>query len=148
MRSSKFLLIAVVLLFSGSVFAGIAGYLYLQQAMLESTGLRAEGVVVELLASTDSDGTTYAPVFQFQTQSGQTVKIQSNSYANPPAYTIGEPVTILYPPENPVAGQIQGANRLIMLIFGVMGGLDLLAGLGFAAKKILGNLAGETDASA
>ncbi len=125
------MIVPLVLLTTSLVFMGIAGWLFYQQKLLENRGMTAIGTVTRLVASTDSDGTTYAPVFEFKTQGGRTFEIQSDSYSSPPAYEVGQRVTIIYDPEKPSNAQIDGQNTLLVIIFAIVGGLDFIMSLLF-----------------
>jgi hypothetical protein len=148
MQTRNFLLVSAILLLTGSLFAGVAAYLYFQQANLEKNGLQTEGIVIALVDSSDSDGTTYAPVYQFKTRSGRVFEVQSNNYSNPPAYTLGQRVTVLYLPESPTQAQIKGEGWLLMVIFGAVGGLDLFLTLIFMIVTLFKNLQGGEDPNA
>ena len=143
MNSPKFILITGILFFSGLLFGGIAAYLYYQQYNLEKNGLQVEGTVVALVESRDDDGTSYAPVVRFKTQGGREFEFQSNFYSSPPEYEVGQTVTVLYPPDQPGEAQIKGAGNLLIIIFGIIGGLELLIGLFMAGKTTLAAMQGE-----
>ncbi len=148
MRTRNFLLVSAILLLTGSLFAGVGAYLYFQQANLEKTGLQTEGIVIALVENSDSDGSTYAPVFQFKTRNGRVFEVQSNNFSNPPAYKVGQRVTVMYPPESPAEAQIKGEGWLLMVIFGGVGALDLLLSLIFIGANLLKNLQGGEDPDA
>ena len=137
------IIVSFVLLTTSLVFLGIAGWLFYQQKSLENRGMTTTGTVTRLVASTDSDGTTYAPVFEFKTQGGRTFEIQSDSYSSPPAYEVGQRVTIIYDPEKPATAQIQGENTLLIIIFAVVGGIDFVMSLLFGFNVIKNNVQSE-----
>jgi hypothetical protein len=145
MQNNRNLLVTIILVFSGLIFAGIAAFMFYQQYTLEKNGIQAEGVVVDLIESTDSDGTTYAPVVAFKTEGGRNFEFHSNFYSSPPAYEVGQKVTVLYPPDRPDEAQIKGAGNLLMIIFGVVGGIELLIGLFFAGKTMIASLYSVTE---
>lgn len=84
---------------------------------------RAEGTVVDLVTSRSSDSTTYRPVVQFVSQSGQAVEFTSSSGSSPPSYSRGEQVEVLYLSSDPQDAKISG-------FFDLWGGSTILAGLG------------------
>lgn len=137
------IIVSLVLLTTSLVFLGIAGWMFYQQKSLENRGMTTTGTVTRLVASTDSDGTTYAPVFEFKTQGGRTFEIQSDSYSSPPAYEVGQRVTIIYDPEKPATAQIQGENTLLIIIFAVVGGIDFAMSLLFGFNVIKNNVQSE-----
>ena len=62
---------------------------------------RAIGTVIELERISDSDGTTYKPVFKFNAATGPEVIYKQSSSSNPPGWDVGEEATIAYDPNNP-----------------------------------------------
>ena len=101
----------------------------MRQRTLEGQGIEAPGVVVDLQENYDSDGSTYTPVVQFQTSSGQSIEFVSSYSANPPAYDVGESVTVVYPPDNPADAIIKGDGQMLHIIFMLLGGI--VAAVGF-----------------
>lgn len=65
-----------------------------------SNAVRADGTVVALDALHDRGSTTYRPIIRFQTPSG-TVEFRSSSGSNPPGYTVGDTIPVLYSPAKP-----------------------------------------------
>lgn len=78
---------------------------------LGKNGETTTGIVIKLEKSNDGDNTccVYSPIIQF-TVNGQTYTIEGDSASNPPAYEVGEEVSILYNPANPNNAQI---NKLL-----------------------------------
>ena len=64
-----------------------------------SSAVKAEGTVIELVRSRSSDSTTYRPVVRFSLN-GQQLEFTSSSGSNPPGYSRGEKVEVLYTPTN------------------------------------------------
>lgn len=81
------------------------------------------GTVVELIASTDDDGTSYYPVVSFQDTSGTQQRVQTSMGSNPPAHDVGESVTVLFDPAKPQKMRIKG-------FWGVWGLTAFLLGFG------------------
>ena len=48
----------------------------------------------------------YAPVFCFQTATGESVTVTSDIASSPPGFTEGQPVRVLYDPANPSEAKI------------------------------------------
>ena len=93
------------LFFAGFCLWGVyAGYVSWQ---LEQGGERTTGNVVRLEESNSSEGgcCVYSPVVEF-TAGGQTHSFESGNASDPPAYDVGEEVSVLYDPANPETAQI------------------------------------------
>ena len=69
-------------------------------AFLRSSN-RAIATVIELERISDSDGTSYKPVFKFKAATGQEVIYKQSSSSNPPGWEVGEEATIAYDANNP-----------------------------------------------
>ena len=91
----------------------------------------APGVVTELIEVRDNDGSasTFKPVVKFTTASGQLVSFTSSYSSRPPAYDVGENVTVLYSPGNANDARIKGFASLWL-------GTLILLGLGLAFSGI------------
>ena len=70
--------------------------------------VKAEGTVVELLRSSSSDSITYRPVVHFSNQNGEQIEFTSSAGSNPPSYSKGEKVEVLYLPTEPQNSKING----------------------------------------
>ncbi len=92
--------------------------LYQNTTRFLETAVETEGVVIKLVGSD-----TYAPVVEFLTQDGRLVQFKSSTGSNPPSYSEGETVRVLYPPERPQRARIDG-------IFSLWGGSMILGGMG------------------
>lgn len=73
---------------------------YQKTEMLLEKGIRTTAKVTELLTSSSSDGTTYAPVFEFKDRQKNAHTYTSTIYSRPPAYQVGEKVKIVYSPKD------------------------------------------------
>jgi len=132
-------------LVSGLVFLGLAGWFYLCEFNLERNGYSAEGTVIHLSERiNDEDGLTYAPFVRFTTHDGRTIRFETSWSSYPPAYEVGQTVTVLYPTDAPDKAIIKGENNLLILIFGILGGIELLVGAYFGAKTFTAHMYGET----
>lgn len=112
------------------VFAGVFAK---DSIHLTRNGARTEGVVTDLVLS-DRGG--YAPIFQFQPLNGERTTIRSSVSSNPPRFSVGEEVLILYDQESPENAIIQSWATLWLgstitgfsgLIFGGIGLAALLS---------------------
>ena len=113
----------------GMLFFAIGSGMTLRQRTLESQGIEVPGVVVDLQENYDSDGSTYTPVVQFIAKGGQSIEFVSSYSSSPPAYDVGESVTVVYPPDNPSDAIIKGDGQFLHIIFMLLGGT--VAAIGF-----------------
>ena len=83
------------------VYALFIGY------SLEKNGEITTGTVTELEESSSSEGgcCVYSPVIEFQAN-GQSYQFDGGNASYPPAYEVGETVSVIYDPENPNTAQI------------------------------------------
>ena len=96
------------LLFTGFCLWGV--YMVYVAVQLESKGVVTEGIVVEMDASTTDGSTTYAPIIEFQVN-GQTYSFKGGISSNPPQYSVGDQVNVLYDPGNPETAQINKTSE-------------------------------------
>lgn len=97
---------------------------------------RAEGTVVDLVQSrssssnSSSSSSTYRPVVQFRDARGAQIEFTSSSGSNPPSYSVGERVTVLYRASEPNRASIDGFFSLWggPVIVGALGTVFLLVG--------------------
>ena len=104
------------------------------------TAVSTEGTVIDLHRSRSSDSDTYAPVVEFRTSQGQIVEFTSSSSSNPPSYSVGESVEVLYDDSSPQHAKIKSFFSLWggALIIGVIGAVFFLIGFSiifFGAKR-------------
>lgn len=59
-------------------------------------GVKTKGKVIDLIAQASDDNETYKPIFQYKNKSGEIVEFTSSVSTNPPAYKIGEEVSLVY----------------------------------------------------
>jgi hypothetical protein len=64
------------------------------------------GVVTDLPASTDSDGTTYGVTAEFRAENGRKYIYNSTCQSSSPGYHVGERIRIYYNPDNPTSNGI------------------------------------------
>mgnify|MGYP003525821108 FL=1 len=74
---------------------------------LETSGSTTNGTVIEMEESstTEVNGCVYSPVIQFQVN-GQTYTFDGGNASDPPAYEVGESVSVIYDPAAPNTAQI------------------------------------------
>ena len=126
---SKQILGPTIFMLFGLLFFAIGSGMTIRQRALEKRGIKAPGIVVGLQENYDSDGSTYTPIVQFRTDSGQSVEFVSSYSSSPPAYKVGETVTVVYPPDNPKEAIIKGDGQFLHIIFMLLGGI--VAAIGF-----------------
>jgi len=138
-----------------SIFTGVAVIMLLVAGIASFNNVRkvnreegAPGVVVELTRrleydENDSDrviGETYYPVVQFTANDGKRRKVQLSEGSWPPAYEIGDEVTVLYEPDNPLDARIKSfASSAGMWILPGITGILGIAFLGavIVVRKLL-----------
>jgi hypothetical protein len=103
------------------------------------------GTVVELIASRDSDGTTYKPVVRFTATDGREITYTETFSGNPAPYDVGETVEVLFTPDEPSKARIKGFMSLWLgpailggmgLIFAAVGGGIFFASVSGRRKKV------------
>jgi hypothetical protein len=96
---------------------------------------QAEGVVIRMVSSGRKGGSS--PVVRYEVD-GQSYELQSTVSSSPPAYSVGEKVTVLYHPDNPGGGQIDSFidRWLFPLVFGGMGFIFAAIGYGFLLVRL------------
>ncbi|MBT2773619.1 DUF3592 domain-containing protein [Halomonas sp. ISL-60] len=110
------LMVGIALLV-GSVFMLLNTRDFLSEAVI------TQGTVVELVEYRSSDSITYRPVVQFTNESGQLVNFTSSTSSNPPSYTPGQQVDVLYQPG-------ERSSPRINSFFSLWGAETILAGIG------------------
>lgn len=121
----------------GMLFGAFSLYTNTQDFI--SGAVAANGKVIELVRSSDS--TTYKPVVQFKTKNGKIVQFTSSSGSNPPSYSQGDVVEVLYEESSPNQAKIKGLFSLWgwAIILGVLGTVFSLIGLSIIAFGYLKN---------
>jgi len=95
----------------------------------------ADGTVTDLAYSSSSKGGTYRPVVEFSTADGKRVHITGSTGSNPPSYSRGDKVRVLYEPANPEHAKI---DSFMEQSFGVL----MLGGMGAVFGLVGGGLVG------
>lgn len=98
-------------------------FLYQNTQTFLDNAIRIEGVVIDLVRSRSSDSTTYAPMVRFKTSQGTTIEFTSTTSSNPPAYSRGEQVEVLYEAIQPHSAKIDS-------FFSIWGGAVIVGGIG------------------
>ena len=118
-----------------------AFFLFSNTQSFLKTALITEGTVIDLQPSRSSDSVTYAPVVEFQTFDGSIIEFTSSTSSNPPSYSRGETVDVLYQGSFPERAKINGFFSLwgAALIVGFLGLVFFLIGFSIIVVGILKN---------
>ena len=121
-----------------SVFTGVAVLMLLIAGIASANNIlkvnreeSASGIVVDMTKRVQYDendfnrviGETYYPVVKFTAQDGKHREVQLNEGSFPPAYEVGDEVTILYEPDHPLDARIKsfGSSALMWILPGITG---------------------------
>jgi hypothetical protein len=90
------------------------------------------GVVTDLIRSRSSDSNAYYPLVRFEDDQGRLTEFLSSSGSNPPSYSRGERVSVLFIPGDAESARINGFFSLwgVTLIIAGLGGVFLMIGAG------------------
>ena len=116
-------ILAIPLLLMVVLQAAAGVWLYTRTAAFLDTAVPATGEVVELKESSGSEGgTTWSPVFAWVDAAGVERRSTAGFSSNPPSHAVGEPIDLLYDPQNPEDARIDGFFSLWLapLIFGAL----------------------------
>jgi len=87
-----------------SVLFSLIGISFLSSNMdMVKNGTYAKATVIELVKHTSSKSTTYYPVIEYKTSTGELIRTQSSSGtgSNPNAYKAGDKINIIYSKSDP-----------------------------------------------
>lgn len=130
-----FRLIGAIFFLIGLGFLIGSGIAFLSTKSFIRTAIETEGVVIELeyRESRDSDGSisrAYYPVVEFTPEgAGERIRFTSNTGSNPPAYREGDPIAVLYQPNNYYKVRIKsffglwGLSVIFLFMGAVFGGI-------------------------
>jgi hypothetical protein len=115
----------------GLLLLAWAAYKYLDTRAWLRRSVEAPGSVIEMVRVRDREtgDVSFAPLVRFQTRDGKSIEFQSSFRSNPPAYTVGQTVTVLYDPDDPNAAAVSG-------VFSIWGFSIILALVGFVFVMI------------
>ena len=126
----KIMIIGLIL--TGIFLLGLSFHFYVSTSSYLKSAKSVEGTVIKLLPiEDDENNTTYAPVFEFKDQAGQSHVIESSLGRNPPAFEKGQKVEVLYDPASPQNAKLNEFFSLwgVAVIVGFIGMLSLIFGL-------------------
>ena len=135
-------IVCVVFTVVGAILLVIGLIQILQTQIFLDESLETKGVVIDLHWKYDSEGSAFAyPVFQFvDERTGEEITVVSTQGSNPPSYSIGQEVYILYDPQNPHSAVIKSFWNIwfMSIILTSLGCIFLSVGLipfGFAVRR-------------
>jgi Protein of unknown function (DUF3592) len=116
---------------------------------------RAEGTVVDFQMSRrgrtyspmSRRGRTYSPIIHFISQEGKKVEFISSVGTNPPSYSKGQKVEVLYQPTEPQNAKINGFSSLwaSSVILGGLGGIFFMIGTSISLEGRISKERWNTD---
>ena len=128
-------------LFTGIGLAMLVGVFYINEDTRSflSEATKTEGTVVHLILSYSNNSRTYHPVVRFTDRNGKAIEFVSSTGSNPPGYSEGEKVEVLYLPAEPYKARLNSFFSLWggSIIVGGLGGIFLLIGGGFFLAPML-----------
>lgn len=125
---SEELMIGIVFSLIGGLMALIAVFLFVRTRMFISNAQEVKGTVIRMVYKRNSKGGGgYSPVYQFKTIEGRLVEKQDSLFSNPPMFTEGQTIDVLYEPANPENARIKKWMNLYFLPL-LLGGMGLIFG--------------------
>lgn len=136
----KGMVISVIfLMLIGAVFS-IIGVVSLSNNLdLKKSGISAQGTVIDLERHSGSKGKSiYSPEIEFTTAGGETLRIVYSGGSNPPAYSIGEKVNIVYSKDNPEDIVIDSIFEIygFPIIAALAGAVVFFAGIAIGIRRL------------
>ncbi|HMP03940.1 MAG TPA: DUF3592 domain-containing protein [Gemmatales bacterium] len=140
--SGRFMAIALLLFGVPALSVGLT--LGFNMSQFLTVAKRTEGKVVALKHNNQSgtlrhrrSGSGLAPEVEYQVN-GTRHRFLSHLSTSPPRYGVGDAVTVLYAPDQPEAGQIEGflENWLIPLLASGLGGIFVLIGMAILIRSM------------
>lgn len=102
-------IIGALLLIPAIALAGVAAWWYTSTTAFVNHAKSAPGVVTNLKpSSSGSNGTSYFAVFEFVDAEGIKRQATTEWSSNPPRYSVGENVVVLYSPDSPGDVRLKG----------------------------------------
>ena len=114
----------------GAAFAAGALFTWLNTRRFVAESVPAIGEVVGLLER-DGDDVTFAPVIRFPGPGGRPYEFTETTSSNPPGYSVGDRVKVLYHGQDPRRARVASPFRLYLLemVFGGLGAIFFVVGL-------------------
>lgn len=125
MKTLKILKYVFTLIGAGLLIGAMMSYINTSKFIERAS--ETVGTVIDVERSRSSDSTTFYPVVVFEDANGREVEIRSRSGSNPPAFSRGETVSVLYESTTPESARINTFFSLWGLPI-ILGGLGLVFG--------------------
>lgn len=127
--------LAIILALPGIVFAFIGGVWCFNVHNFVQSAEHTEGTVIELAENNGS----FSPVVEYADSQGQQHQYRSTARSNPPAYSVGDKVEILYERGRPDSANINHWVYLYLFpfIFFAIAAVDFMAVLGLSILAML-----------
>jgi hypothetical protein len=128
----------VIMIIMGVVFLTAGIYTLSSRINLSKNGISAVGRVVKVNRHHSSKNTTYRPVVEFTTSSGEKIQVEYPNGTNPPKYSVGDRVTVRYLENNPKNFLIDSTFEVYIfpIIFISIGALIILLCLFLIRKNV------------
>lgn len=114
----------------GIIFLSITYYTYNNSKNFEENALTATGVVEDVLLADNNKNPGYVPAISFKTEEGKTIYFISSVSSNPPEYSKGDKVEVLYEASKPEQAKVKGLFSVwgATIIFGFLGFITFSCG--------------------
>lgn len=135
---NKYSLTVVVLIFLvAASFLAVSIAILLNGINLKKNGVPAAGTVIELKRQRSGRSVSYKPVIEFTAEGGVKHTSLLNVASNPPRFSKGEKVTIIYSKDNPDNIIIDSVSDIyiIPIIFDAAGVLFIFTGVALIRKR-------------
>lgn len=134
------LVIGIVFPLIGGLFILLALFLFVRTRIFLGKAQETKGTVIEMISKRGSKGgTSYSPVYEFRTITGQMIKVEDSLSTNPPMFQVGQKIDVLYEPENPQNARIKRCMSLYFMpaLFAFLGFTFFIIGVGMLALSFL-----------
>ncbi|OLP45512.1 hypothetical protein BJF95_10005 [Rhizobium oryziradicis] len=125
-------LLGYVFAAAGVIMLLCGGAAFYYDGQFEQRALHAQGVVTDLTRKRDSDGDgdLFTAIVQFTDAKGQHQEMADRTSSNPPRFSRGDKVDVMYDPESPSSAVINDiwGRYLVALIFGFLGAIFTILG--------------------
>lgn len=120
--------------FSGGMLLVFAVRRLVQTRQFLADALPALGRVIaleEVLPQQPDDSATYRPIIVFETAASQSIRFESLAHSNPPRFSVGQSLPVLYRPGQPWDARVGLFVDLWLLgiLQGLLGGIFFCLGL-------------------
>ena len=108
--------LTIVFALAGAGMLGFAAMLYFEEQEFVAAADTTEGEVIDIRGvypKSSSRSLIYVPVVRFETPDGKSIEFRSDSGSNPPTYSVGERVTVLYDPAKPYNAKLEGWDNWV-----------------------------------